>query len=76
MCRSGCPTQDHRSWGECARASHFYTNGVHQRTEYKEFDRELTDYADAVAQGIQPTSTRRASIDEAVRLSNEVGEAV
>lgn len=76
MCRSGCPTQDHGSWGECARASHFYTNGVNQHTEYQAFDRELADYASAVAQGIQPKSTRREAIDEAVRLSNEAGTAV
>ncbi len=76
MCRSGCPTQDHASWGECARASHFYTNGVHQHTEYQAFDKELKDYADAVAQGIQPTSTRREAIDAAVQLSNEAGRAI
>ncbi len=76
MCRSGCPTQDHESWGACARASHFYTNGVHQRDEYKDFDRELRDYESCINQGIQPTSTRRESIDQALQLSNELGEAV
>ncbi len=76
MCRSGCPTQDHGSWGECARASHFYTNGVHQRTEYKAFDKELRDYESCISQGIQPTGTSRQAIDTALQLSNEVGEAV
>ncbi len=70
MCRSGCPTQDHLSWGECARASHFYTNGVHQRTEYKKYDAELNDYADARKSGLQPKTTRRSDIDRAVREAN------
>jgi hypothetical protein len=67
MCRSGCPTQDHKSWGECARASRFYTHGVHQRDEYKAYDAELNDYASARMQGIQPKTTRRPDIDRAVR---------
>lgn len=67
MCRTGCPTQDHESWGECARASRFYTAGVHQRTEYKAYDKELTDYADARSMGLQPSTTRRKDIDSAVR---------
>lgn len=70
MCRSGCPTQDHLSWGECARASHFYTNGVHQRDEYKKYDSELSDYADARKSGLQPKTTRRPDIDRAVREAN------
>jgi hypothetical protein len=76
MCRSGCRTQDHESWGACARAARFHTAGLAQRDEYKEFDRELRDYESAVTQGIQPKSTRRSDIDEAVQLSNEVGRAV
>jgi hypothetical protein len=76
MCRSGCITQDHRSWGECARSARFHTAGLAQRDEYKAFDAELRDYASAVEQGIQPTSTRRESIDAAVQLSNEAGRAV
>lgn len=70
MCRSGCPTKDHQSWGECARASRFYTNGVHQRDEYKRYDAELNDYASARMQGIQPKTTRRHDIDRAVREAN------
>lgn len=76
MCRSGCLTQDHESWGDCARAARFHTAGLAERDKYKEFDRELRDYASAIDQGIQPKSTRRRDIDDAVQLSNEVGRAV
>ena len=67
MCRSGCPTQDHDSWGECARAANFHTNGVHQRTEYKAYDKELSDYASARMVGLQPKTTRQRDIDRAKR---------
>lgn len=76
MCRSGCPTQDHESWGACARAARFHTNGVHQHTEYQAFDQELKDYASAVEQGMQPAGTSRAHIDKCVRDSNAAGKAV
>lgn len=67
MCRSGCPTKDHESWGECARAANFHTNGVHQRTEYKAYDKELNDYASARMSGLQPKTTRQRDIDRAKR---------
>lgn len=67
MCRTGCPTGGHKTWGECARAANFHTNGVHQRDEYKKYDAELNDYAKARHQGLQPKTTRRRDIDQAVR---------
>lgn len=75
MCRSGCKTQDHASWGECVRASHLSVASV-QTGYYRRWDKELKDYDNALAQGIQPTSTHQRDIDMAVQLSNEVGEAI
>jgi hypothetical protein len=69
-CRTGCRTQDHASWGECARDARFHNAGVAQRDEYKKYDKELTDYESARKQGIQPSTTRRADIDKAVREAN------
>lgn len=76
MCRSGCPTKDHESWGACARAARFHTAGVHNHTEYLAFDRELKDYASCVEQGMQPEGTSRAKIDKCIRNSNDAGAAV
>lgn len=56
-CRSGCRTQDHASWGECARASGLQLgdlgHGVKKATDYR-----LGLYADAKRQGIQPQGTK------------------
>lgn len=76
MCRSGCPTQNHQSWGECARAARFHTAGLSQRDYYKSFDGELRDYESCVSQGMQPEGTTRAKIDKCIRESNEAGRAV
>ena len=41
----------------------------------KKWDKELQAYRDARAQGIQPTGTSMAKIQEAVRISDKVGKA-
>jgi hypothetical protein len=79
MCRTGCPTQDHRSWGECARAARlrvaFCGIGGGDATTQKRWDKELDAYRGARKEGIQPDSTRMTSITEAVRLSDAAGAA-
>lgn len=67
MCRTGCPTKDHATWGECARAARFYNAGAGSRDEYKAYDNELKDYAYARSIGLQPSTTRRKDVDTAIR---------
>jgi hypothetical protein len=70
-CRTGCPTQDHASFAECARSISVMGLGESGRKN-RAWDNELSDYREARRQGIQPASTRRAGIDEALRLSSIV----
>lgn len=68
-CRSGCPTQDHSSYGECCRTvrlGYWYTTGVQRENDWYG---ELAEYRSAVSQGIQPASTKRKDIRAAVELS-------
>jgi hypothetical protein len=78
-CRSGCPTQDHTNWGECLRASNlvFGTGDANSAVTMpkKKFEAELQAYRDARRQGIQPTGTSMAKVQQAVELSNKVGKA-
>lgn len=53
MCRSGCPTQDHATFGECARAANIQVGPADARVR-KVFDRGLESYRDARRQGVQP----------------------
>lgn len=81
-CRTGCPTQDHSSWGECLKASNLQLNTgdakaslIHSGWTNKKWDNELKEYRDARAQGIQPKSTKTADIRAAVEASNATGVA-
>ena len=79
MCRSGCPTQDHRSWGECARAANLRVAycgiGGGDATAQKKWDGELSMYRAARAQGIQPDGTTTAKVVKALEASNKAGAA-
>lgn len=79
-CRSGCKTQDHASWAECARDAGIrvaYANSAKglDLTAQKRWDRELDEYGAARAQGIQPRSTKTRDIRAAVDHSNMTGSA-
>lgn len=79
-CRSGCLTQDHATWGECARAANIkpvwvqHVRGL-DRDREKAWERELDSYAAARKQGIQPASTKKRDIEKAVKVSDAFGKA-
>lgn len=79
MCRTGCPTQDHASWGACARAAHLRVAycgvGGGDATEQKKWDRELDLYRAARAQGVQPDGTKTTQIVRALKASDAAGAA-
>lgn len=73
-CRSGCPTQDHKSYSECARGVQINT-GVMLTTKQKSQDRELRAYKRARAQGVQPEGTQMHQVEDAMRKSDALGVA-
>lgn len=79
MCRTGCPTQDHASWGACARAANLRVAycgiGGGDATVQKEWDGELSLYRAARAQGVQPDGTKKHQIMAALKASEAVGAA-
>ena len=74
-CRSGCRTQDHANWGECARAANLSIGNEQVSTTLKNNEKELGAYRDARKLGIQPASTRMKDIQKAVRVSDVTGRA-
>ena len=79
-CSSGCPTQDHESYGECLRAKSTrvaYCNSAtgNDLTRQKKWDAELQAYRDARAEGIQPAGTSMRKIDQAKKISDRTGHA-
>lgn len=80
-CSSGCPTPGaHRTWGECMKAKNTRVgwaksaSGLDLSTE-KRWDKELQDYRDARAQGVQPQGTQTHQIQAAMKLSDQTGRA-
>lgn len=80
MCRSGCKTNDHATWGECLRDAGVRTflaspsKGLDGSTE-KRWNQELGLYRQARSEGIQPDGTTLAKVTEAMRKSDEAGAA-
>jgi hypothetical protein len=70
-CRTGCRTQNHANWGECARDSGLQIGdlgtgrGVAKRT-----DQRLGAYQAARQLGLQPPTTKTA---DSVRTLHEAG---
>ncbi len=70
MCRSGCPTQDHGSWGECFRAAGVEFGNPGQRLAGKAWDSELALYRQARKDGLNPKGTKRSDSELAYRLAD------
>src|SRR5579864_2421059 len=73
MCRTGCKTKDHVSWGDCLRAANLTVTPVESGA--KSVDFELQSYHDARMQGVQPASTRLESTKVAMAISEKRGTA-
>jgi hypothetical protein len=79
-CSSGCPTQNHQSYGECMRSKRQMIGFARSaygadKTRDKLHERELTLYRELRAQGIQPDGTGMAKLKFAEKMSAETGMA-
>ncbi len=74
-CRSGCPTQDHSTWGHCARAARLQVAPVANIASAAKWDAEIAAYKDARRQGVQPSGTTMKQITDAMEISQRTGKA-
>lgn len=74
-CTSGCPTPGaHESWGACLRAKAIQVQpGIMESESRKAFDLDLSSYASARAEGLQPKSPDHAAVVEARKFSDATG---
>lgn len=67
-CSSGCPTKDHKTWGECVRGKRLNLNpNLSDTGTQKAWDKELDAYESARRQGVEPEGTTTAKVNEAMR---------
>lgn len=79
-CSTGCPTQDHETYGQCMREKGgrvLYANSAKgfDATKEKAWNSELDLYRKARSEGIQPEGTTRAKVEAAMRISDMTGSA-
>jgi hypothetical protein len=67
-CRTGCRTQDHATWGQCARDSGLQVGDLGQGVAART-DRRLNAYATARGLGLQPESTKLAESQRTLRAA-------
>ena len=75
-CRSGCLTQDHATWGECARAANLRINAVMVsplRDVWDKTNSDLAAYREARGDGIQPEGTTMQKVQEARNATSLLG---
>lgn len=73
MCSMGCPTPGaHATWGECIRAKGAYI-APPGRAGRQAHDAELSAYASARGQGIQPAGTQMHQVRQAFREADRTG---
>jgi hypothetical protein len=78
MCRTGCLTKDHGSWGECAKAANLRIGWMESgldATAEKSLQNDLKVYQQARADGLQPNQSTAASARDAYRVSDMTGRA-
>jgi len=72
MCRTGCPTQDHQSWGACVRASRLQWGDPSARAVGRAWDGELAAYRKArEVDGLSPKTTRLKDTQQAYRMADK-----
>lgn len=75
-CSSGCPTQDHKSWGECLRSKNLKLSPAindQYGTRQRAWDKELDNYESAVRQGVNPAGTKQHHVDAAMKEAEAIG---
>jgi hypothetical protein len=75
MCRTGCPTGDHPTWGACARAARLQVAPIANVAGAKAWDVELDAYRSARRQGVQPSGTTLKQSQDAMEISQRTGKA-
>lgn len=68
MCRHACVSQDHATWGECARAANLQIGDLGRGVK-KVTDLRLNTYAKAKGLGLQPAGTRLSQSESTLKAA-------
>jgi hypothetical protein len=74
-CSSGCPTQDHPSWGACLRAKKLHVADVTAHKVNGAIHRSQKEYVKAREAGLQPDGSSAAQVASAWKQTDATGVA-
>lgn len=72
-CSSGCPTQDHASYGECLRSKSLQVQNEEAHRYNQSMNGALDDYVDARHSGMQPASVMKKDVAFAREMTDLTG---
>lgn len=72
-CSSGCPTQDHATFGECLRSKNLQVADVTAHKFNQARTREIKEYVDARREGMQPKTIFKRDVDAARKITAKTG---
>lgn len=72
-CSSGCPTQDHATWGECVRSKSLQVADVTAHKFNSGIYRQQDNYMNARNAGLQPESPFKKDVDFAWKQTEKNG---
>lgn len=72
-CSSGCPTQDHATYGECLRSKSLQVADVTAHAFHQKRNHEINEYIDARREGMQPKTFFKRDVDAARAITKATG---
>jgi hypothetical protein len=73
VCSTGCPTQNHTTFGECLRAKNLQVADVAAHKFNTNQIKEINNYVDARKSGMQPASVSKKDVDFARAATDKTG---
>lgn len=72
-CSSGCPTQNHESWGACVRAKSIQLEDVTAHAVNQRDRRDVREYVEARNEGMQPEGIGKKHVTFARKVTDMTG---
>lgn len=73
MCSSGCPTKDHKTFGECMRAKNLQVGDPEAHKYINNQNRVIDDYVSARRDGLQPEAVTAKAVKQAREITDATG---
>lgn len=74
MCSSGCPTQNHKSYGECLRSKNLEISDPEAHRHNSSMHKTIDEYVALRRAGIQPSGVTKKDVKTAREMTDLLGK--